>query len=176
MEVRVRWLLVSALSVACLPLLNLSAGAVTCDMTAYQSKSGLVASVADGSLTVTWDGDTPGDQVRAVLAVSSGKPVIRELAVHPAGASWATVVKDVSPEFQVVSGMRRITNQQLNPLRAMGNAISQDVIDKEKWEAFWDSPLRVGGSPSAVGPPKEGIGSQPGLPRSASEIRRSVAL
>ena len=54
--------------------------------------------------------------------------------------------------------------------------LTQDVIDRHKWDVFWDAPLdlsaeRTGNNP----PPAEGIAGQPGLPRSPDEIRRGDA-
>ena len=55
--------------------------------------------------------------------------------------------------------------------------LTQDVIDKYKWDVFWDAPLDLraevgGGNP----PPAEGVAEQPGLPRSPDEIRRADAV
>jgi hypothetical protein len=151
-----------------------------CDFSGYRTTSGLNAAVADDTLTLAWDGARPGEQVRLSLAVEAGAPVIRELAVRPAQGGWSPVARNVAPEFRVVSAMRRITNQQLNPLRSLGVPITQEVIDTAKWEAFWDAPLRIGedslkDSHLGTMPPKEGILNQPGLPRRPEEVRRVSA-
>jgi hypothetical protein len=79
----------------------------------------------------------------------------------------------VTPEFRVVSGMRRITQQQLRPdsIQALGGTVSAKVmelynkddgtwidqaiaegqikksdVERWKWEAFWDAPLYIEGS------------------------------
>jgi hypothetical protein len=150
------------------------ASALTCDLSGYRAQPGLVASLNNSNLSITWQGAVPGSQVSAILAVKDGAPEIG-LAARSTGQKWVTVVKDATPEFRVVSGLRRITNQQIAPLRALGKPINDAVIDKQKWEAFWDSPLLPGGQVYAAGPPKDGIGHQPGLPRQPSEIVRSVA-
>lgn len=151
-----------------------SANVLTCDLSGYHSKPGLTASLAGGGLNIIWRGATPGSQVRALLVVKDAKPEIT-LSARDAGRKWVAVVKDAAPEFRVVSGLRRITGQQIAPLRALGKPVDDAVIDKQKWEAFWDSPLLLGGHIYASGPPKDGIGSQPGLPRQPSEIMRSSA-
>src|SRR4030095_2240175 len=105
-------------------------------------------------------------------------PIVRELAVRKKAGQWATLVTNVTPEFRVVSGMRRITQQQLRPdsIQALGGKVSDKVMEmyrkddggwidqavKEgqikqadvgrwKWEGFWDAPLYVEGS--GVRPP-----------------------
>ena len=103
--------------------------------------------------------------------------MIRELAVRKNGGQWATLAKNVTPEFRVVSGMRRITQQQLRPdsIQALGGKVSAKVlelykkdedwvdqavkegqikesdVERWKWEAFWDAPLYLEGS--GVRPP-----------------------
>jgi hypothetical protein len=153
---------------------------LNCDLAGYRPQPGLSAAVADDVLTVDWSGAGQGEQVRLRFAVQAGAPVIRELAVRGQGGGWTTVMADVAPEFRVVTALRRITNQQLTPLRRMGREITQSIIDEEKWEAFWDAPLRTGPASLADShlgtmPPRDGIGTQPGLPRRPEEVRRASA-
>jgi hypothetical protein len=65
----------------------------------------------------------------------------------------------------VVSGRRRISEQQLSPLRALHIPITPELVEEEKWNAFWDAPLDVPGTP----------GTNQGLPRKPEEIRRATA-
>jgi hypothetical protein len=151
-----------------------------CDFAGYRPLPGLTAQAADDALTVAWDGARPGEAVRLRLAVDAGKPLIRELGVRGAGGAWTPLATNVAPEFRVVTGLRRITGQQLAPLRNLGREITDETIDEEKWEAFWDAPLRVGGDPAknphaSGNPPAEGILHQPGLPRRPEEVRRAAA-
>ncbi len=76
-----------------------------------------------------------------------------------------SIARNLSPEFEVVSGQRRISEQQLAPLRALSIAITPELIEKEKWNAFWDAPLDVPGAP----------GTNEDLPRKPDEIRRAIA-
>lgn len=87
------------------------------------------------------------------------------MAVANADRSWKPVATNLQPEFLVTSGVRRISQQQLTPMRDGGLDITPEVIEKEKWKVFWDAPLRVPGV----------AGVNPGLPRKADEIRRSPA-
>ncbi len=52
------------------------------------------------------------------------------------------------------------------------------MIDRYKWDVFWDAPLdldqsepRTGGNP----PPRDGVAHQPGLPRRPEEVSRAVS-
>ena len=63
-----------------------------------------------GSLEVTWQGER-GQTLRALLGVAGGQPVVRELAVGK-GGKWFSLGRDLTPEFQVTTGQRRISAQQ----------------------------------------------------------------
>ncbi|MBI1872826.1 MAG: hypothetical protein HYS05_02920 [Acidobacteria bacterium] len=153
------------------------ADALNCNLTQYKAASGLTAGVADDTLTLTWDGDKD-QEVRLRLAIDAGTPTIRDLAVRKKGAQWASLASNMTPEFRVVSGLRRATDQQLQPLKQLGVEITPAVLDQIRWEAFWDAPLNIPGGDAAHGgstPPLEGIANQPGLPRQPEEVRRVTA-
>jgi hypothetical protein len=152
-----------------------SADPLVCTLSGYKAAPGLTAAVADNVLTLTWDGDRT-QEVRLRLAVDGGAPVVRELAVRRKGGTWAALAANAAPEFRIVAGMRRMSNQQLQPLNELKVPITQAIIDEHKWDAFWDAPLNLG--PSGRGgnpPPADGIANQPGLPRKADEITRAAA-
>ena len=153
---------------------------LTCNLTDYKAAPGLVASVASNALVVTWDGDN-GAELRMRLGIDRGTPTIRELAIRKKGGQWNTLASNVTPEFRVVSGLRRATQQQTQPLVRLGVALTADVIDKIKWEAFWDAPLYIEGSgelppthQTAI-PAMKGVANQPGLPRKPEEVKRATA-
>ena len=166
----------SALVATVIVRVSAQAPTAACDVTAYRSQPGLAAERVAGGVLVTWTGDQ-GSTVRARLVVAAWQPVIKELAIKPRGtAVWTTVATDAHPEFTVVTGLRRMTNQQLDPLAGLGIPITKAVFEREKWEAFWDAPLHVPGPESAhnnTTPPQKGVLDQPGLPRAASEIGRA---
>jgi hypothetical protein len=153
-----------------------AADPLTCDLAGYKSVSGLTAALAPDSLTVAWDGDAK-DTLRLRLGIDDGTPTVLELAVRGSDGSWRTVAEHATPEFRVVSGLRRMSNQQLQPLRELKVPITPAVIDKEKWHAFWDAPLFINPTPRQGGnpPPADGIAGQPGMPRQPAEIRRASA-
>jgi hypothetical protein len=149
---------------------------LNCSLGEYTPQPGLSATAAGDVLTLVWEAER-GSQMRLRLVNERGMPVVEDVAVRNRGGSWATVVAHATPEFRVVTGLRRMSNQQLAPLRELGTAITPDIIDAKKWDAFWDAPLDL--SPAGRGgnpPPAEGIANQPGLPRRFEEIRRASAV
>jgi hypothetical protein len=169
----------------CLPIVVLawfvsaaSADPLTCTTTGYKPTAGLVAAVVDNALTLTWDGEK-NQEIRLRFTVNRGRPTIADLSVRAKGGAWATIASNATPEYKVVSGLRRATDQQLKPLKDLGVTITPAILDAIRWEAFWDSPLNVPGDSVAHGgstPPVDGIADQPGLPRKPEEIMRADAV
>src|ERR1041385_6083276 len=106
---------------------------LTCNMSEYKQADGLRAESSAGGLRITWTGDH-GAQLRAEFAIRNGQPFIKELAI---GAN--TLAHNLTPEFDVVSGRRRISEQQMAPLRAI-KQLTPEVIAQQRWNAFWDAP------------------------------------
>jgi hypothetical protein len=150
---------------------------LTCTLTGYRGMDGLAAVVANDTLTATWDGDQ-GQEVRIRIIVASGVPTIHELAVRPRGNGWRTIASGLTPDFRVVTGLRRVTEQQLQPLRQLKREITPALVDSIKWDAFWDAPLNL--EPledtrmNAIPPPK-GVANQAGLPRMPGEVAHASA-
>jgi hypothetical protein len=144
------------------------AAPLKCDLTEYKARSGLTAALRGEVLALSWAGAV-GSEVRASFAVNNGVPVIRDLAVR-AGRAWTTLGENLTPEFRVTSGVRRMSEQQAAPLRALGVEITPEVIEKNKWYAFWDAPLEVPGTH-----PGEKTPHSLGLPRKPEEIRNAAA-
>jgi hypothetical protein len=154
-----------------------AADPLTCNLSEYRQTPGLSAGVAGDVLTTTWEGDA-GQQVRLRLAVVGGAPTLQEVAVRTQGRDWQIVATGLTPEYRVVTGLRRVTEQQLQPLRQLKVELTPTLIDEIKWDAFWDAPLNVEpveNTRTGAIPPLKGIGSQPGLPRRPEEIARADA-
>jgi hypothetical protein len=166
---------------------------VKCDVSQYKASAGLAVTMEQDVLVVTWSGQH-GDQLRSRFAIESGQPTIRDFAIRKAGSQWTTLGNNLTPEYRVVSGVRRLPNDQGNALRSLGVKITRDVIDQNRWQAFWDAPLRVPGVPdpppagraggagrsAATGPPPPeefplNGGRVYELPRTPEEIRRATA-
>ena len=125
---------------------TLLADAVKCDLSQYKASSGLTAVLDQDLLVVTWAGQG-GSEVRARYGIDSAKPVVRDLSVRKQGGQWTMLGQNLSPEVRVTSGIRRMSTQQAQPLREAGVILTQEVIDKNRWYAFWDAPLLLPGSP-----------------------------
>jgi len=155
------------------------AGAQTlvCNMNNYKPVPGLSAAIASNVLTVTWDGDR-SQSLRLRFGIVNGAPTIQELAVKKGAASWGVLATNAAPEFRVVSGLRRMSNQQMAPLRGLGVELTPEVVDKYRWDPFWDAPLDLSTPAGRIGnpPPTEGVANQPGLPRKPDEIKRAAAV
>jgi len=165
----------------------LLAQSLNCNLSQYTPAPGLTAAVERDSLLVSWTGQN-GTDLRARFAIDGGQPVVRELSVRKAGGPWAALGRNLAPEYHVVSGVRRMADDQANPLRAAGIELTQDVIDKHRWYAFWDAPLVMPGSqemkdeaawrrsqqqqPASGGDPLVPNRTL-GPPRAPSEIRRA---
>ena len=160
----------SALAVA--PLVQPARAPLRCDLSHYRPAAGLIASAADDVLTVSWTGDA-ASELRARFGIAGGQPVMRALQVRSSGGRWGTIGENLVPEYRVVTGVRRMSNQQADPLRAAGVELTPDVIARNRWFAFWDAPLYI--------PPPPPAGAKPpsprvlGPPRTPAEIRRAAA-
>ena len=175
-----------------------AADAISCNLSQYKAASGLTATTEQDSLLVSWSGQN-GSELRARYAIESGQPTVRELAIRKAGGQWTTLGRNLTPEYHVVSGVRRMADDQANPLRAAGIQLTDEVINKHRWYAFWDAPLVMPGSqemkdewawrksqaPDTPGEGRGGRGGQQaqrdplvpnrtlGTPRTPSEIKRA---
>ena len=116
------------------------AAAMKCDLAQYKASPGLTAALEQDVLVVSWTGES-GSDMRVRYAIDGGQPVVRDLAVRKTGGQWAVLGQNLTPEFRVVSGIRRMSTQQADPLRAAGVVLTPEVIAKNRWYAFWDAPL-----------------------------------
>ena len=156
----------------------IQADSINCDLSAYQAQPGLTATVADETLTVTWEGDR-NNELRIRFRIDQGTPTIHELAVRPASGSWRVLATELTPEFCIVSGLRRVTQQQTEPLVELGVPLTAEKLNEIKWEAFWDAPLYLEDEPplshgSSI-PAAEPFANHPGMPRRPDEVVRATA-
>ena len=149
------------------------------DLSGYQPQDGLTARVSNNILLVDWAGEGD-DEFHLEMTVNNGAPVIRELSVRAQNGHWNKIMVDVTPEFRIVSGTRRVTQQQTEPLEKMGVPLTPEKLDEIKWDAFWDAPLYISEEPpkshtSSI-PAEEAFANHPGMPRKASEVKRATAV
>lgn len=134
-----------------------------CDLRNYKPLDGLKAEMRNGAIELAWQG-ARGQELRAAFTIRNGQPVVVELAASK-GSGWVNLGRNLSPEFEVTSGKRRLSEQQMAPLRQLGIQLTPEVVEREKWFAFWDAPLMVPGAPK----------TNLGLPRLPEEVRRAWA-
>jgi len=120
------------------------AQSLNCDLSQYKAATGLTAATEQSALAVTWTGSN-GSELRARYGIDNGQPIVRELAVKKSGGQWAPLGQNLVPEFYVKTGVRRMTTQQGAPLINLGVDITPEVIEKNKWYAFWDAPFVIPG-------------------------------
>ena len=113
---------------------------LTCDVTQYKASAGLTASVEQDLLVVSWTGQG-GAELRARYAIQAGQPVIRDLAIRKSAGRWTMLGQNLTADYRVTSGVRRMSEQQAEPLRGAGVELTPEVIEKNRWYAFWDAPL-----------------------------------
>jgi hypothetical protein len=140
-----------------------------CDLAQYKQTKGLTASLEQGLLAVTWAGQD-GSEVRARYAVENGQPMVRDLAVRQAGGRWATLGENLTPEYHVVSGLRRMSSDHIASFKRDGIELTPELIAENRWYAFHDAPLEVPGRQNQNG---QWATQLPPLPRKPEEIRRA---
>jgi hypothetical protein len=144
---------------------HLRAQAIGCDVREYTPKDGLTAKAIAQGVEFTWTGDHQ-QQLRASFAIENGEPKITSLSVrNKSGKAWIRLAGNLTPEYEVTTGKRRMSEQQLQPLRKLNVPITKELLDREKWNAFWDAPLEIPGRP----------GTNADLPRKPEEVRRAHA-
>ncbi|MCH7816652.1 MAG: hypothetical protein IIC60_08805, partial [Proteobacteria bacterium] len=134
--------------------------ALRCNLDAYQPSANIQVAAVDGLLSLNWNGSNE-QQLSMQLGLDSGEPIIKTLQLRSAAVPWVTLLTDSRIEYKIVEGLRRISNQQLAPLRSLGIELTQDIVDRHKWDVFWDAPLDLRqqefrGNP----PPAAGIANQ----------------
>src|SRR5512133_2539464 len=102
---------VMASVLAAAPALRPTPPPAQCDLSNYRPGPGLTASSSDDALIVSWKGDS-ASELRARFGILAGHPVIRDLQSRSGNASWTTVGENLEPEYRVVTGVRRMSNQQ----------------------------------------------------------------
>src|ERR1051325_4967678 len=137
----------------------------------YMRGSGGSAAAQTGDCngaTLTWDGER-NQEFRLRFAIDNGTPTITELAARKKGGAWGTLAANVTPEYRVASGRRRMDGEAEEGLRENGiKEITPDVFEKYQWDPFWDAPLFVPGGQATDTRPL-------GLPRKPEEIHRATA-
>ena len=137
-------------------LMGLTVGIVAaqtphCDSAGYKPVEGVRATIKDDSIVLTWQGEG-SQQLMAQFSVREGQPVVQDLAARSKGAPWISLGKNLTPDFQVTTGKRRISGGLPNLLKA-ANIDTPEEENRRKWNVFWDAPLVVPGMNDPRDPP-----------------------
>jgi hypothetical protein len=134
-----------------------AAQSLNCDLQGYKAMDGLKATTSGGVVTMSWQGEG-AQELRASFAIRNGQPFIQELAARAGSGRWTVLGKDLTPDFQVSTGKRRISQAQRTQLQAL-NLDTPEEESRRKWNTFWDAPLVI-----------PGRGDTTDLPRTEAEI------
>lgn len=171
------WLLAAA-SVPTIWASAALADPLACNLTGYKPADGLAAAMDGDNLVVTWAGD-PGQEGRLRFSVNGGTPMVQDLSLRAGAGAWVSLVSNATPDISVMTGIRRMSTQQLEPLYALKVPITQEILDRYRWDPFWDAPFDVRPNPTDNRqPPKAGLPGtdQKGLPRDPTEVQRANAV
>ena len=142
---------------------NQAAAPLNCNLSEYKGSTGLTSAVEGNVLTVSWNGQGTS-QLRARFAIDGGTPTIRDLSVRRGSGEWAVLGQNLTPEYQVTTARRRMSNDQANAFASLGIDVTPELLEKHKWYAFWDAPLSVPGyNPAPAGAGGRG-GGRAGAP------------
>ncbi len=138
-----------------------AAQTLRCNLDAYKPVEGVRAEVKGETVTVSWIGEA-GEQLMAEFALRDGQPVVQQLAARESGSPWTVLGKNLSPDFEVSTGKRRISTTQTGTMAKL-KIDTPENEEARKWDTFWDAPLVVPGGNSVKG-----------TPRNPNEIRRAT--
>jgi hypothetical protein len=128
---------------------TLAAQSLQCDLQDYKPVEGVAVVSKGASVELTWQGESH-QQLRARFALKDGQPVVDELAARNDGAQWIVLGKDLTPQFEVTTGRRRIDATILNMLKKQ-HADTPEALEQYKWNVFWDAPLVIPGTVRLAG-------------------------
>jgi hypothetical protein len=138
--------------VVCLGLFSVVSAAQTlnCSLSDYKKVDGIKVDLDRNSVALTWQGE--GEQeLRAQFTLRDGQPVVQELSARKKGAPWIVLGTDLTPQFEVTTGRRRISSTEMDILKQQ-HKDTPDIVEEYKWQVFWDAPLVVPGGKRMVGP------------------------
>jgi hypothetical protein len=137
------------------------AQALRCNLDNYKPMVGIDVQQVGNSVSLTWQGES-GQQLRAQFSIHQGQPVVQKIEARKANGQWKVLGRDLTPDFQVTSGRRRLSGLMRTMLQAQG-ADTPAMESFQKWDSFWDAPLVIPGQYDSTD-----------LPRTPSEIQRAA--
>jgi hypothetical protein len=138
-----------------------AAQTLSCDLHSYKPIEGMDVHQTGNSVSLTWQGQS-NQQLRAEFTIREGQPLIERIEARKANGQWKVLGRDLTPDFQVTSGRRRISALIRKMLQAQG--VDTPAMESfQKWDSFWDAPLVMPGQYDSTD-----------LPRAPLEIRRAT--
>jgi hypothetical protein len=130
-----------------------TAQTLNCNMKELKAVDGVTAVASHNSVELSWTGEK-GQLLRARFTLRDGQPLIEELAAKQASGAWIVLGKDLTPQFEVTTGRRRISETEKSILVRLGKDTPENE-ERYKWNVFWDAPLVVPGKSHLSGPPRQ---------------------
>lgn len=123
-----------------------------CNLEDYKPVAGITMTAGHDSIDLTWAGEQT-QELRARFALREGQPLIEELAARKADGAWTVLGKDLTADFQVTTGRRRMSTTEATILEKTQNDTPENE-QRYKWNVFWDAPLAIPGTEDGhlVGP------------------------
>jgi hypothetical protein len=112
-----------------------AAQTASCSLQDWKGIAGVSVTANRDSVEVSWPGEQ-SQQNRARFALRNGQPVIAELAARKPGGAWIVLGKDLTPDFQVTTGRRRISTTELDILKHAATTTPPRPRNEYKWNVF----------------------------------------
>ena len=129
-----------------------AAQTLACSTSDLKPVDGITVSLDPRGVTIAWQGEHD-QQLRAHVASHDGQPIVEELAARAKGGQWIVLGRNLTPQFEVTTGKRRMANTEMDILRKQ-DAVTPENLERYKWNVFWDAPLAIDGHSHLVGPPR----------------------
>ena len=129
----------------------IAAQTLNCNLSDYKPVEGVKAEAKGNAVVLNWQGEA-GQQLRAQFSLHDGQPLVQELAARSGSGAWIILGKDLTPDFQVTTGKRRISGGIVSLLKS-AHIDSPEEENRRKWNIFWDAPLVVPGKNDPRDPP-----------------------
>src|SRR5260370_36649805 len=113
----------------------MSAQTLNCDLSRHQPAEGVKAEAKGNAVVLSWQGEA-GQQLRAQLSLRDSQPIVQELAARSSGGAWIVLGKDLTPDFQVTTGKRRISGGIVSLLKS-AKIDSPEEGNRRKWNMSW---------------------------------------
>lgn len=132
-----------------------------CNTQNYKPVEGINVEQTQNSLSLIWQGEG-NEQLKAQFTIRNSQPVVQQLAARVANGQWAVLGENLTPDFNVTTGKRRMA-ALIRSLMVSQGRYNPAAADFEKWDSFWDAPLVVPGTRGSIN-----------LPRLPTEISRAT--